>query len=185
MQNEIKISYPRTKYTLLNRKIKEMISLLLEEFLQYGETPLQLDFTYALDITTQECRRDPYLSYVFFIFLDTGGAHPDHRIMTLTYDTKKNQMTTLEDLMKTTPNLLSILSQESRRELKKLPYFVQEDYDKDMFHSGTEAMIDNFSHFCFSDNGLTIFFPRYQIAPYYAGEFQIMIPYSKLGIKLN
>lgn len=181
MENKITITYPRTEYLPLNRNIGRYIGSLLEEFVEYGETPIQPNFSYALNSTYEKEEYHEYLSFVIFSSFDIGGAHPDHRIYTVTYNTKRNCLVDIDDLIRKNPDLLNILSLESRKLLKKQEYF-QKDYDQEMFLMGTEKTPENFHYFVFSENGLVIYFPRYQIAPYYAGEFQVVIPYSKLGI---
>ena len=41
---------------------------------------------------------------------------------------------------------------------------------------------DNFKNFAFTPNGFTVYFNRYQVAPYSYGSFYIIIPYSELNI---
>ena len=38
----------------------------------------------------------------------------------------------------------------------------------------------NFNTFALTNDGLLIFFGRYQVAPYYKGEFEVLIPYKYL-----
>ena len=51
-----------------------------------------------------------------------------------------------------------------------------------MILDGTLPKKENFSNFAFTDNGLLVFFNRYQIAPYSYGSFNIIIPYSDFDI---
>ena len=45
-----------------------------------------------------------------------------------------------------------------------------------MLKDGTAPTIDNFKNIVFSNNGLIIYFERYQIAPYYFGEIALTYP---------
>ena len=45
-----------------------------------------------------------------------------------------------------------------------------------------ERKNDNFKNFAFTPNGFTVYFNRYQVAPYSYGSFYIIIPYSELNI---
>jgi len=181
MENEITITYPRTEYLPLNRNIGRYISSLVEEFVEYGETTIQPQFSYSLSSTYEKWEYHEYLSFVLFSTFDIGGAHPDHRLYTVTYNTKRNCLIDIDDLVKKNPHILTVLSLESRRLLMKQKFF-QKDYDQEMFLLGTEPTTENFHQFAFSKEGLRIYFPRYQIAPYFAGEFQVTVPYEQLGI---
>lgn len=49
-----------------------------------------------------------------------------------------------------------------------------------MLYEGTKPIKENFNNFIFSKNGLIIYFPQYQIAPYSQGEFNVIVPYNLL-----
>ena len=53
----------------------------------------------------------------------------------------------------------------------------------DMLKEGTLPTADNFKNILFSDKGLIIYFERYQIAPYYYGDYSITIPYKYINLK--
>ena len=180
MKNEIRITYPRTEYSVLNEKIKKYVNSLLEEFMEYGEATIQPVFSYTLDMYYEKYSYQDYLSYVFFTSMYTGGAHPNNTIHTVTYDKKKKQIVTISDLVNIYPDLLNILSEESRKILKKYPSFQTPYFQEDMLIEGTEPRLENFRNFTFSKDGLIIFFEQYQVAPYSFGKFEITIPYSKL-----
>lgn len=182
MKNEIRMTYPRTEYSVLNEKIKKYVDSLLEEFMEYGEATVQPDFTYTLDMYYEKYTYQDYLSYVFFTSMYTGGAHPNNTIYTITYDKQKNQIITISDLTKDNADLLQILSEESRTILKKYPSFQTPYFQEDMLLEGTEARLENFRNFAFSKDGLILFFEQYQVAPYFDGSFRVVIPYSKIGI---
>ena len=52
-----------------------------------------------------------------------------------------------------------------------------------MLKEGTLPTTDNFKNILFTDKGLIIYFERYQIAPYYYGDYNIIAPYEDLNIK--
>ena len=181
MKNEIRVTYPRSEYLTLNQEIKKYIDSILQEFLAYGEATAQPGFPYTLDSYYEKYRNDNYLCYVFFTSMYTGGAHPNNTIHTITYDIQSKQIVTIHNLISKNPNLLEILSKESRLILKKYPNF-QSCSIVDMLMEGTEANTDNFKNFVFSKEGIIIFFEQYQIAPYSEGNFRIVVPYDKLNL---
>lgn len=182
MKNEIRVIYPRSKYRLLNQEFRKYIDSILQEFLEYGEVTTQLDFPYTLDTYYEKYAEKNYLSYVFFTSMYTGGAHPNNTIYTISYNQKSNEIITVTDLISKNPNILEILSQESRVILKKYPRFQNLDM-LDMLIEGTKPNIENFRNFAFSKDGLIIFFEQYQVAPYSEGSFRVVIPYDKLNIE--
>lgn len=180
MKNEIRVTYPRTEYSLLNREIKTYIDSILKEFMEYGEAPIQPDFPYTLDSYYEKYSSGNYLSYVFFTSQYTGGAHPNNTIHTITYDKKENKIITISDLVNKNHNLLEFLSEESRQILKKYPSFQTPYFIEDMLLEGTSANEENFRNFAFSKEGLILFFEQYQVALYSDGSFRVVIPYNKI-----
>ena len=124
-----------------------------------------------------------YISLVFYSELFLGGAHPNHYIDTIIYNTKNNSFTNINDLIKIDKNILNKLSDISRGELAKNKVLSSSDV-KDMLMDGTSPKTDNFKRFALTDEGIIIFFERYQIAPYYFGDYNILIPYSKLNLNI-
>ena len=51
---------------------------------------------------------------------------------------------------------------------------------EELILEGTKPIKENFQHFILTENGIKLIFPRYQIAPYYQGEFELVIPYKEL-----
>ena len=177
IKNEMNISYPRTKYPILNKDIKDKIKKLIDEFMSYAQTEVEYNFTYTLDISYDEYGNENYLSYVFYTSTYTGGAHPDNQIFTINYDIKKNQLVTIEEIIEN-KFTLSYLSDKSRRILKQNDQF-KDETSLEMLINGTTPNKENFKNFVFTENGIVIYFEQYQIAPYSAGSFKVLIPYSQ------
>lgn len=177
MNNGIRIAYPRTKYLKLNLACTEIVRQYINEFMVYAKDPVQENFTYTLDISHDEYSYKDYLSIVFYISMYTGGAHPNNQIVTVSYDKQSDKIITINDLMKENSNLLSVLSEESRKILDTNPNIV----DHSMLLEGTKPIAENFKLFAFTPTGLMIFFPQYQVAPYSSGSFKVVISYPALG----
>lgn len=174
---KILVYYPETIYKKLNKEIKKQISSYVSEFKKSTKgSPLPENFQFSLTIFYETYEYDNYLSYVFHIEDETGGAHPNHRLKTIVYDTKNNKIVTLEDLIKYNKNILTILSKTSRKILKDNSQIT----NLSMLYEGTSPEKENFSNFVLTKDGLDIFFPRYQIAPYSSGTFKITIPYKTI-----
>ena len=51
-----------------------------------------------------------------------------------------------------------------------------------MLKEGTQPLTNNYKNILFTNEGLIIYFERYQIAPYYYGDYKITIPYKYLNL---
>jgi len=179
---KILIYYPITKYPTLNNNIKENILPYLKEFkssLKY--IPEQKNQYYSLIILYENYEYKNYISYVFRIEDYTGGAHPNHRMYTVVYDKEKNKVISIEDLIKYNNQILNIFSKISREKLKNNKRIVSAS----MFFEGTRPKKENFINFAFTKDGILLFYPYYQIAPYSEGEFNVIIPYDNINKHYN
>ena len=100
-------------------------------------------------------------------------------VVDIKYDEEKNKRINFFDniqsflpLDKNNNNLLYDLSNISRSYFKKKKIF---NNILDMLYEGTKPNINNFSKFTISKNGFTFYFERYQIAPYYYGEYSLTV----------
>lgn len=172
---KIQIYYPITEYKKLNNTITKQITSYLKEFknnIKLSNIPINQ--YYHLIILYEKYEYKNYISFVFRIEDFTGGAHPNHRIYTIVYDTKENKIINIDDLINKNKNTLEILSKFSGNELKGNKKIT----DFSMLYEGTKKEKENFTNFVFSKEGLIIFFPQYQVAPYSQGEFNVIIPYK-------
>ncbi len=176
MNNKINAVYPKTEYIVLNQNIKRYISLLLEEFMNNQDSAVQPNFDYELNITYEKYQVGKYLSFAIKSEMSTGGAHPNHRIDTIIYDIEKQEIVNIESLMQENKMLLVFLSEESRKKLEQLGNFKQDEFEEKWFLKGTAPTIANFKNIAFTKEGIVVYFPRYQIAPYYKGEYKILLP---------
>lgn len=177
----MKITYPRTKYLYLNNYISLNIGKIINEFLEGGKVVAEPFFDYYLIINYDEFSYKNYLSYVFYVSIYTGGAHPDNRIFTINYDKLKNKIIKIDDIINN--KALLDISRESRRQLLSDKNIGHDQNSLEMLTSGTTPNSENFKNFVFTDKGIVIYFEQYQVAPYAAGSFSVLIPYNLLSIK--
>lgn len=182
-KNKINIYFPITNYDLLDKEINNIIDTYIKEFKDaINEYKIQENLYYTLYINYDEYTYKNYISFVFNIEMFTGGAHPNHFITTINYDTLNNKFINIDSLIDLNKNILNSLSKESRNILSSDKKF-QINYNKDMMYEGTLPDKKNFKNFVLTENGLKILFDYYQIAPYYYGETIINIEYEKLNIE--
>lgn len=182
-KNKINIYFPITNYKLLDKEINNIVDTYVKEFKDaINEYKIQENLYYTLYINYDEYTYKNYISFVFNIEMFTGGAHPNHFITTINYDTLNNKFINIDSLINLNINILNSLSKESRNILSSDKKF-QINYNKDMMYEGTLPNKENFKNFVLTENGLKILFNYYQIAPYYYGETIINIEYEKLNIE--
>ncbi len=127
------------------------------------------DYTYYSSPST--------ISYVFTLYEDTLGAHPNGFFRTFTFDGKTGTGLELSDLFTPGANYLNTLSTISRKMLNSQ---LGDMADPDMVNAGTTADADNFQDFALDGKNLVLIFPPYQVAAYAAGPQTIKIPLSQL-----
>ena len=169
---DINIKIPNTDNYKLNKIINNEVNKYKLEFIKNAKDS-KLKTKYHLYIDYKEYKYGNYVSYVFFIEDFIGGAHPNHRIKSIVYDTLNNKVISIDDLISYNGNIINIISDYTRCILIN-----NKDIDVNMMYSGTSKVSDNFSNFVLTKEGLLIFFNRYQVAPYDKGEFEALIPYK-------
>lgn len=182
---DIKVYYPETKYKNLNEEIKNNI----DNYIKYFQNEIdgiekQENVKYQLQIRFDSYEYENYISYLFEIFEDYGGAHPSSSIWTISYNTESNKIISIKDLIAKNSNILNFLSEYSFTNLKENKD-IKENYVEEMLVSGTKPIEENFKYFAFAKDSFKVFFPRYSVAPYSSGSFVVDVPYDKLGIAKN
>jgi hypothetical protein len=124
------------------------------------------------------------VSYMYSIYMDTFGAHPNTFFRTFTFDKKTGAGLDISDLFMPGTAYLKTLSTESR---KRLPATIAQresvkvsEVDTDYMNRGTTPDPDNFQNWYIEGGNLVIVFPPYQVAPYAAGMQLATIPLAQL-----
>ncbi|HVY73041.1 MAG TPA: DUF3298 domain-containing protein [Candidatus Paceibacterota bacterium] len=144
----------------------------------------QDDRSYEYDLAYQAYRGQATVSYVFTIYEDTGGAHPNSFFKTFVFANDGAELK-LADLFTPGSNYLTRLSSLAYdgvvAQLKqKLDGAEVVDSDLDTIHDGTKPDTTSFQSFYIDGTNLHLLFPPYQVAAYAAGVFDVEIPLSKL-----
>ncbi len=146
------------------------------------------DRKYTLEADYDVHLSDATVSYVYHMYADTMGAHPNAYYRTFTFDLATGEELHIGDLFQTT-DFLEVLSNESR--IRLVPqiakgYEVPEaELDRSMLDAGTTPFSDNFQNFYFEGNALVLLFPPYQVGPWALGTQEVAIPRSELGNTLK
>ena len=172
---DIKINYPLTGYKKLNEEITKIVNNYMKDFKNnLPNKDMQVDMKYTLIIDFKDFYYNDYVCFVFYIEYFTGGAHPNHEIVTINYDKRTNSFIKIENLLEKNKDILDIFSKISRINLINNPKITVTS----MMYEGTKPIKDNFKNFVFTKDGILLLFNYYQVAPYSQGEFQIIVPYS-------
>lgn len=136
---------------------------------------------YALGMTYQTYESPDYVSYVYTIYEDTLGAHPNGYYVTLVFN-RNGERVSIGDILAHNPNGLEELSllasTQAVNELKRR--IGVDDVTGAVFPEGLSPTKENYSNFYVEGDTLHILFPPYQIAAYAAGSFNVAVPLKDL-----
>lgn len=181
-KSEISVQIPATPYQKLNSSIYSYLEDIVLNFKKsIKDYSIQPDFNYTLFIDYEEYFYKDIITIVFYIETYLGGAHPNHEIMSFSYDARNGEFIDIATLEKSDPMILSKISFLSRKALKQNEKIVSYS----MMIEGTKPLKENFSKFAFTNEGLKLFFQRYQVAPYSSGDISIIVPYNSIPLKIS
>jgi len=143
----------------------------------------------SLDITYQLKTGSKTVSYLYTMYQDTLGAHPNSYFRSFTFNKSGGEGIDIGDVFKPGTDYLTLLSTISR---KKLPGVIGSkegmkgsEVDVGYMNRGTTPDADNFQNWYIDGTSLVLIFPPYQVAPYSAGMQTLSIPFTELGTHLN
>ncbi len=173
------VVYPKISNPVINEVIKNLIQEKVDKFKEAtaepspNSAPMTLFISYSV-ISNQ----DSVLSLRFASEDYTGGAHPSHLIFTKNFDLQTNSEITFDKI---------IISPDALNDLSKfaLEYFKNQKLEFKLFEEGFEPKEDNYKTFCLSKDSVIFYFNEYQIAPYYAGDFELKVPYEVLRFQAD
>lgn len=119
------------------------------------------------------------ISYIYTIYADTLGAHPNGSFRTFTFDTNTGKELALSDLF-TSDTYLETLSTLARAKLPGIIGVENAAGGADFIKSGTTPEEQNFQNFFFDNKDFVILFPPYQVGPYALGPQTLRISVSEL-----
>lgn len=109
-----------------------------------------------------------------------GGAHPNTYITGITYDTQTGQELSLKDIAKDYDGIYDYVLKKLAEENDPNMFFEgYEDTVKAMFYGGDGSYSP--VQWFLTNDGVTIWFNQYDIAPYAAGPVTVEIPFAKQG----
>jgi len=120
-----------------------------------------------------------YVSFIIRFSSYSGGANGNDELQTFNYDVAARKTVGLGDLFPKRADYLSAIADIARSQLNEsLNSASNGNAPLDMISAGTEPTADNFADFTFTDYIVTIYFPKYAVAPGSFGEQHVDIPRS-------
>jgi hypothetical protein len=154
-----------------------------QQMKEMGDMPPETETGYSLDVNYNTIiATDNLISFDFTVSTYTGGVHPNHYEMTITYDLKDGNKIALSDLFKSKSNYLKKISDYCIAELKKPRGDPgnQIEPDPEWVERGAGPSEDNYGNWNISKKGLVITFDPYIVAPYADGSQVVVVPYNIL-----
>ena len=106
-----------------------------------------------------------------------GGANENEGVQTFNYDIANHKLMSLQDLFPNDKNYLEKVSVQARQQLSdSLAQASEGNAPNSMIDAGTAPEAANFQNFTFTNYLITIYFPKYAVAPGSFGEEQITLP---------
>jgi len=190
---DIHISYPQFPDLPdeFNKKIKGLLMQEVNNFKTTAEENFKArnetsttdetivsDFSYNSGWTVEQLN-NKVVSFVIYTDFYQGGAHGGHKIYTFNYDVKNKREVTLDSLFNGTKSYLEKISKYSVNDLKNQLQMESNSLpNMAMLEEGTAPIKNNFSRFTVATNSVTFYFEEYQVAPYAAGQKEVIIPFS-------
>lgn len=139
------------------------------------------DRKYALSAEYKIFQSSTTVSYLFMIYEDMLGAHPNHYYKSFVFDQEGRQLT-LTDLWPSNPNWLEELSLlVSNDVVAQYKARAQvDDVTGLVYPEGLAPKVENFQNFVIDGETLLIAIPPYQVAAYAVGDFEVRIPLKDL-----
>ena len=174
----MKIDYPNTSNENINEFIKNEINKEKESFLKNiskANDNIKYDFvsTYTID------QFKDILNINLNIYSYIGGNHYDSINRSYYYLESENKRVDLNHFL-TSPEALERISNLSHYYIMRYSKEKSLNLDEDMVIYGTKAILNNFNHFKFTDQGFSLLFPKGQVSSWNNGDIKITIPYRDL-----
>ncbi len=193
MDGLIDIYYPRASdgvsddaLETFNTRLEQDIIKIENDFIPEAEDAMEAAEEDSLMIGLNISYRTPsstgrLQSVILDGYQSLGGAHGLPFNRTYVFDIEDGNFISWKDLFEPNTNPLEQFATYSRKELSTREFVGD---DKEWLEEGSAPIADNYQNIFVSDEGLTIIFSAYQVAPYVAGPQEVTIPWSELkGLK--
>ncbi len=133
----------------------------------------------SLDIAYTMYQGTSVQTYVFTVASYTGGAHGMQVRKTFAFN-KEGQLLTISNVFKNGFDGLPVFAKVVQKALLK-----REGVQADWLTEGASPIEENYNAFIVQDDGVTVLFDPYEVAPYVFGPIDVFIPASDFGSIAN
>jgi peptidoglycan/xylan/chitin deacetylase (PgdA/CDA1 family) len=176
----IKVEYPELYNKKFDNKIKDIIDTKIEDFKKKVKIlESSFDHSYELNISYTIMETDRLYSIHMVIYEFIGGANYEREDFIFYFDYIDEIEVSWEALFKDKSETLKTLSTLSSKRLKT-EYKEYIYNEKEEFEEGVKPVKNNYKYLMLSDEGMTIIFPPYKVAPGYIGDISINLSYSDI-----
>lgn len=161
---------------------------------QFPDRP-KIKYQYSVDYHKYDSGKMNMISYVFYNYMFTGGAHGNTYLNTFVFD--KNGLVKINDLLDLKNNINDIKITRLIYNKIKDNHIVNEsahemlieglglnNLDNNNNYTGTQdkkfSFKDNLTQFIVLDEGIIFIFDQYQIAPYIDGNPEVLLTWDEL-----
>lgn len=138
------------------------------------------DRKYELNADFETSEGTKTTTYVYMIYEDTLGAHPNAYYRTFTFNRATGDSVSLDDLLE--GQYLLRLSELARAKLAtQIAEASGGEANMEYIESGTTPTAENFQNFALKGDTLILIFPPYQVGPWALGTQMVEIPLSELS----
>jgi len=156
-----------------------------DEISSYQDEDFAFDYFLTIDYSVVMYDENG-ISVCLDIYPYLGGAHGMLYFETINFDLEKMSLIELEELFVDGYDYLGIISEYCRENLTEQMDDRDYELDEQWLEDGTDpGHTDNFTNFLVTPSELIIKFPAYQVAPYAAGDFTVIIPYEEFKGNLD
>lgn len=176
----INISYPRAGNPVADAELAIWAREQASAFTQsVSLIPTPPPVPYELFITYETLASSSrVISIVFFISTSMGGTHPEPGMATFVYDRRDGRRLSYGNLFTSQEGLVRAFSEICKKSLTEQ---LGDRAITHMLEAGTAPDMANFDLFAVVQNGIRIYFPPYQAAPYNEGYLTVAVPLTELA----
>ncbi|MBI5457769.1 DUF3298 domain-containing protein [Candidatus Kaiserbacteria bacterium] len=165
----VEARYPQFGIPAADEKIKEVVDKTIAEFKAYPTNPPDSSTSQNEFIGSfNSVYVGPDIVSVALSFsADTGGAHPNTNIVSVSVNVRTGKELTLDDALALIGKTLPQVTNDSLVQLRT-------ELGADLiFPDGAKPVAENYGTFLVSADKVTFVFNNYQVAPYSAGQQQV------------
>jgi len=182
------ISYPETNIPFLNEEISAYIEKTISDFKKIIQDniidlpeEIRSSATGSLIMKYSIISENGIVSILFENGEYSGGAHGNVFFKTFNYNPSSKKLLTLADLFKKDSDYIQRISELSRIKLSEKMNEYLDEFLVSMIEGGTEPKSENFENFGITREGIMIYFPPYQVAPYALGTHEVSISFEEVS----